>query len=180
MPGRFVPPDVPQSSSPPLVVGEVWTSNTLGYSFEYDPRNFNLSHTDDSTAILDGGPGEIVVRGTTGDVSVDQMIQDQLSTIDTLIIGRAPDSADADAVLGAAIGYVDGRAEVYSGTLQSDNGTPSGPANITIVGASNGHITVAVIVIVANPEATSAGPTNLHLVRLAADQILKTFSWGGQ
>jgi hypothetical protein len=177
---RFVPPEVPISNSPPLVAGQVWTSAALGYSFEYDPDNFDLSSPDDKTAILDlnFADGEIVVHGAQGSVSVSQMIEDELATVDTFMIGRTLDNADIDAVLGGSIGYLRGEARVYSGTLLGSNGTPVAPGGITIVAATDGRITAAVIVIVGNPDSLLGDKAQQYVVRQAADQILKTFNWG--
>jgi hypothetical protein len=177
--GRFEPADEPPSTSPPLVNGEIWSSNSLGYSFEWDPDLWSLSFEDDQTAVFDNSIGELVVVGSTADTSVDQLIGQQLATVDGFTVGRTPDSSDVDAVLGGHIGYVGAQAQVYSATLLDSGGTPSAPVNVTVVAASNGRISAALVVIAANPDDTSHGQPNLMIVRQSADQILKTFDWGG-
>ncbi len=175
---RFEPADEPPSTAPPLLNGETWSSTSLGYSFEYDPDLWSLSYQDDQTAVFDNSIGELVVVGSSADTSVDRLLQQQLSTIDGFTVGRTADNSDADTVLGADLGYVDAQAQVYSATLLDDSGTPSAPANITVVTASNGRISAAVVVIVANPDDDSYGQPNLAIVRQSADGILKTFDWG--
>ncbi len=177
--GRFEPADEPPSTAAPLVNGEIWNSGSLGYSFEWDPDLWSLSFQDDQTAVLDNSIGELVVVGASSDTSVDQLIQQQLSIVDGFTVGRALDSSDVDAVLGAHVGYIDAHAQVYSATLLDNSGTPSAPANVTVVGASNGRMSAAIIVIAANPDDDSHGQPNLTIVRQSADQILKTFNWGG-
>lgn len=177
--GHFEPQDEPPSTSPPLVNGQVWTSRNLGYSFDWDPDLWSLSFEDGQTAVLDNSIGELVVVGSAAGTSADQLIGQQLSTIDGFTVGRTLDSSDVDAVLGAHIGYVSAQAQVYSATLLDNGGTPSAPANITVVAASNGRISAAVVVIAANPDSEAHGQPNLTIVRQSADQILKTFDWGG-
>jgi hypothetical protein len=176
--GRFEPTNEPPSSAPPLVNGEIWSSSSLGYSFEWDTDLWSLTSPDDRTAVLDNSIGELVVVGSSADTSVDQLIGQQLSIIDGFTVGRSPDSSDVDAVLGAHIGYVAAQVQVYSATLLDNGGTPSAPLNVTVVGASNGRISAAVVVIVANPDDDSHGQPNMTIVRQSADQILKTFNWG--
>jgi len=176
--GRFEPTNEPPSTAPPLVNGEIWTSRSLGYSFEWDTDLWSLTSQDDQTAVLDNSIGELVVVGSSADTSVDQLIQRQLSTIDGFTVGRSLDSSDIDAVLGAHIGYVDAQVQVYSATLLDNGGTPSAPLNVTVVGTSNGRISAAVVVIAANPDDDTHGQPNLTIVRQSADQILKSFNWG--
>ena len=177
--GRFEPPNEPPSTSPPLVNGEIWSSTGLGYSFEWDSDLWSLSFEDDQTAVLDNSIGELVVVGSSAGTSVDRLIGQQLSTIDGFTVGRTLDSTDVDAVLGAHIGYVDAQVRVYSATLLDDSGTPSAPVNVTVVAASHGQLSAAVVVIAANPDDDSHGQPNLTIVRQSADLILKTFDWGG-
>ena len=95
------------------------------------------------------------------------MIQTELADVDRFVIARVADPDSYDALLGPSIGYVRGEGGVWSGTLLSRDGTPLAPGGVTIVSASDGRITVAVVVIVGTPDATQGGEnTQQHAVAL--------------
>jgi hypothetical protein len=176
------PDETPTSNSPVLISGEVWRSGTLGYFFEYDPDAFSISQASDELAIFDVSfaHAQVVIVGASGDVSPSELIQSELTgNIDRIIIGRTLDRDPYDALLGPSIGHVRGEGAVYAGTLLGSDGTPVAPAGVTIVAASDGRITVAVVVIVGQPDVLDGSDTVQYQVRQAADQIVKTFDWDG-
>jgi hypothetical protein len=93
-------------------------------------------------------------------------------------VGRVADNDPYDALLGPSIGYVRGEGGVFSGTLTSQDGTPLAPGGVTILSATDGRITVAMLIIVGTPDALlGEDTTHQKAVRSAADEILKTFDW---
>jgi len=179
------PLPTPISNAPPAVSGEVWRSPTLGYSFEYDSKVWRVIDSRDAfvhLAInfrpdLELGPVELQIIGFPGDTTVDSALQNVLGQVDTFVIGRAQNTRTYDALLGPGIGYVRGEGDVYSGTFRNGDGSPGAPAGITIMGATNGHATVVLLVLTTNPDKIFSGMSVQHLGRADADQIVKTFLW---
>jgi hypothetical protein len=176
----FVPPTAaPDSNSPAVLSGTLWQSSTLNYSFEYDPDSWTLADETDDTAVFSSVDfdAQIVIHAATAATSVDELIAQQLSVVDTFLIGRVKDKDDYDALLGPSIGYVNGQGDVYSGTLLSSDGTPVAPGGVTVLAATDGRLTVTVVVIVGSPDADVGGGTQQHAARASADEFLKTFDW---
>ena len=109
--------------------------------------------------------------------SPSELIAQQLGVVDTFMVGRVKDTDAYDALLGPSIGYVNGEGDVYSGTLLSSDGTPVAPGGITVLAATDGRLTVSVVVIVGSPDADVDPGTQQHAARTAADDLLKTFDW---
>lgn len=181
-PGSPAPVETPTSDSPPVVLGgSSWRSETLNFGFEYDVENFELSpQSDDNLAILylQFVDAQVIVAATNDGSTPAAMIDRQVGIVDSFMIGRTEDRDDYDAVLGPGIGYVDGQVKVFSGVLTDSDGTPSAPGGVTIMAATNGRLTVAIVVIVASPDAQFGADTLQHQVRDAVDDIVKTFDWG--
>lgn len=180
-PAGTPPQPTPPSQSQVMVVGEVWRSATLGYSFEYDPGTFQVSQSSDDFAMFDVSfaDAQVVVVGASGDLSPGQLIQRELSTeIDSFVVGRTLDKDPYDQLLGPSIGYIRGEGAVYAGTITGSDGTPIAPGGITIVASTDGRITVAVIVLVAEPDVLDGPDTVQYHVRKETDEFLKTFNWG--
>ena len=175
------PAPTPESSSPALVLGgSSWRSATLGYGFEYDASLFQLSQSTDTLAVFDVPDlgAQVVVHATDDDITAAEMIDREIPQIDSFMIARTNDTDDYDAVLGPGIGYVRGETAVYSGILLGADGTPVAPGGVTVMASTNGRITVALIVIVGQPDSDFGGDTLQHIVRDAVDDIVKSFDWG--
>ncbi len=121
----------------------------------------------------------VVVEGTTADVSPSELIELELAVVDGFMIGRTTDTDDYDALLGPSLGYISGEGGVYSGILTSSDGTPAAPGGVTIVASTNGRATVAVVVIVGEPDTLFGSDTAQYIIRSAVDAIVKSFDWGG-
>jgi hypothetical protein len=175
----FTPPATPVSDSPIVLSGELWESRTLNYSFEYDPGRWLLQTSTDDTALFYSVryDAQVVIKATTAQTSPAEMIQQQLGVIDTVMVGRVRDTDDYDALLGPSIGYVDGEGDVWSGVLLSEDGTPVAPGGVTVMAATDGRLTVAVVVLVGSPDAQVGSGTQQHRVRGQADEFLKSFDW---
>ena len=162
-----------------VLSGTLYTDSSLGYGFEYDLDNFTLASQADGTAVLNGVffDTQIWIDAKTADTSPSKMIESELTDVDKFLIARVADTDTYDAVLGPSIGYVPGQGGVWSGTLTGRDGSPIAPGGVTIVSATDGRITVAIVVIVGTPDARQGEETQQHAVRSAADEMLKTFEW---
>jgi len=168
----------PVSSAPPHVGGTVWTSSTLGYSFEYDADDWRLLDEDEDYAELGLGPANFIVLGFPGTTGVAAAMADVTGRLDNFILGRTPNTRSYDALLGPSIGYIRGEGAVYSGTFRNADGTPGEAAGITILGSTDGRVTVVIAVLVSGPDRPLGGDTIQAIVRSYGDEILKTFDWG--
>jgi hypothetical protein len=175
----FVPPPTPVSNSPLVISGELWQSATLNYSFEYVPDAWTLTDSTDDTAVFSSVnfDAQLVIRGVPATTTPTELIAQQLGVVDTFMISRVKDTDDYDALLGPSIGYVNGEGDVYSGTLLSKDGTPVAPGGVTILAATDGRLTISVLVIVGSPDAKVGSGTHQHAARSSADDFLKTFDW---
>ena len=175
----FVPAPTPVSNSPIVLSGTLWTSATLNYSFEYDPDSWTLTDSTDDTAVFSSVDfdAQTVIHAVSAATSPSELIAQQLGVVDTFMVGRVKDTDAYDALLGPSIGYVNGEGDVYSGTLLSSDGTPVAPGGITVLAATDGRLTVSVVVIVGSPDADVDPGTQQHAARTAADDLLKTFDW---
>ena len=180
-PASPAPVATPESTSPPVVLGgSSWRSGALDYGFEYDAENFSLSQATDTLTVFNFNfyDAQIVIEATADDITPAEMIQRELAVIDGFMIGRTEDGDEYDTVLGPSIGYLSGEAKVFSGILTNSDGTPFAPGGVTVLASTNGRITVAVVVVVAEPDAQFGSDTAQFMVRGTVDDILKSFDWG--
>lgn len=175
----FVPEPSPVSNSPIVLSGELWQSAALNYSFEYDPNRWSLEESTGDTAVFYSVryDAQLVIHAVPAQTSPAELIAQRLATIDTFMVGRVKDTDDYDALLGPSIGYVDGEGDVWSGVLLSQDGTPVAPGGVTVMAATDGRLTVSVLVLVGSPDAQVGSGTQQHGVRSLADEFLKSFDW---
>jgi hypothetical protein len=181
--GSTLPPSSPTSDSPPVLNGTLYRDDSLGYSFEYNADFFTLSSSGPGTAVLDGNRIDAVmwVDAKTADTSPATLLAAELADVDGFMIAREADTDTYDAVLGPSIGYVPGEASVWAGTIVSKDGTPVEPGGVTAVAATDGRITVAVVLIVGSPDhLVTSDDTQQHGVRSLVDGLLKSFNWNAQ
>jgi hypothetical protein len=179
-PATPAPTQTPGSDSPEAVSGTVWSDEELAYSFEFDESVFRLGTSEPGLAVLNGifFDTQVVIRATQAATSPGQLIAEQIGRVDRFLIGRVADQDPYDAVLGPSIGYVRGEGGVFAGTIVNQDGTPVAPGGVTILAATDGRITVAVLVIVGTPDVLlGEDTTHQKAVRSAADEILKSFEW---
>ena len=174
-----VPAPTPVSNSPIVLSGELWQSSALNYSFEYDPNRWSLQDSTDDTAVFYSVryDAQLVIRAVPAQTSPAELIAQQLAVVDTFMVGRVKDTDDYDALLGPSIGYVDGEGDVWSGVVLSNDGTPVAPGGVTVMAATDGRLTVSVLVLVGSPDAQVGSGTQQHRVRGQADEFLKSFDW---
>jgi hypothetical protein len=190
-PGASAAP-TPQGSAglggfPPGTVGiragTPWTNAALGYEFEYtDWWQLDTSNSSAQEADLvyqgSSGDGLLIVAAMPTSQAAPQAYADQWFA---RLRDSAPDlKADEDprnAILGPEIGFIDGIGRTYAGSLTSpQSGTE--PIGVSLIVASDGRTTVAVVLVVWNPD-KAVGPKWLQYnIRSRAEIVLKTFRWG--
>jgi hypothetical protein len=136
-----------------------------------DPNETDLVYQGTSDAVL-------IVSGTPATDANAQAFADRWFN---LLREWAPDleadEREANAILGPEIGYVDGIGRTYAGSRTSPQAATS-PVGVSLVAASDGRTTVAVVLIVWDPDATVGSRWRQYVVRARAELILKTFRWG--
>lgn len=181
-PGPSTAP-TPASNAAPYVAGKLWRSTTLGYSFEYDEDRWQVVESDDAYAHFQLRSSkydvEVHVIGFAGNVSVDSALQNTYSQTDSFMIGRSANTVTYDALLGPSIGFVRGKGGTFDGTYKNTDGTPGDPVGMTAIGATDGQVTVVVVVDVANPYAVIGHSTANHALRGLVDNFVITFLWPG-
>jgi len=95
------------------------------------------------------------------------------------MIGRSANTVTYDAILGPSIGYMRGKGAAFDGTYKNADGTPGDLVGMTAVAATDGQVTVVIIVDVANPYGVISGMTVNHAMRGLADNFAITFLWPG-
>jgi hypothetical protein len=169
----------PGSDSPQLVSETLWQNDTLGFSFEYDANLWSLTEQGDGFAVFVSGPfdAQLIIDVADASTTPQEVMANQLAFLDGFMIGRVEDPDSYDALLGPSIGYVRGEGAVYSGTMLSNDGTPVAPGGVTILGATDGRLSAALMLIVWSPDELLGGDTHQHEARRSADFFLKTFDW---
>jgi hypothetical protein len=178
------PPVAPRPSVPPGTVGiragKPWTSTDLGFEFEYS-RWWAVDSSDGRRADLAfQGPADalLIVAAVPADEATPEAYADRWA--DT-IKAEAPDlrvdSRDKNAILGPMIGFVDGLGRTYAGSWSTPQAATE-PIGVSLLTATDGRITVAVVVVVWNPDERIGSSWVQHAVRGTAELALKTFRWG--
>jgi kumamolisin len=176
------PPSLPTAlaARAPLVGGKVWRSRGLGFRFEYNPRLWRVARQNARGALLALNiPSRpdldlvLLIQGVPlSEAAPLQLLQKQISALRGDILGLKPDPRRKNALLGPAIGYVDGNAVggPYAGTLD----TPQGPGpriNLLTMAATDGRVSLVATA------ATTASEQLRHPLMGLADSVLNTVQW---
>ena len=180
------PPDPGTGVNPPPAPGPVgiragtpWRSSELGYEFEYSDW-WAVDSSDARSADLffqGNGDAELIVAGVPSSESSPQAYADHwLGELQKWAPDIKADSRAKNEILGPGIGFVDGIGRTYAGSKTSPQGATS-PIGISLVTASDGRTTVAMILVVWDPESAAHGTWQQYFVRGRAELSLKTFRW---
>ena len=167
-----LPQPVPASTAAAEVVGTVWTSTELGYSFRYDPDLWTIEQQDSRGVLMTAGNGNValVITGSLAqDASVDDALNGEVNRLSQNILGFTQQDDPSLLLPGNPhIGYVPGSGDQYVGTLNSPQG-PTVAVDSAIVAASNQRLTLLVSI------------TTVDRLRVpayqATDSILNTVDW---
>lgn len=180
--------DAPEhpSAVPPGTVGiragTPIINSELGYQFEYsdwwaidpsvnDPREVDLIYQGTS------GDGVLIVAAVPSNESGVQAYAAQWTN---LLKDWAPDlqadESEKNAILGPSIGFIDGVGLTFAGSRSSPQSATT-PVGVSLVVASDGRTTAAVVLIVFNPDKLVGSKWLQYNIRSRAELILKTFRW---
>jgi hypothetical protein len=179
-------PDPGIGSNPPIVpsavgirAGTPWRSADLGYEFEYSDW-WAVDSSDGRSADLffqGNGDAELIVAGVPASEAGPQAYADHwFGELQKWAPDIKADSRAKNEILGPGIGFVDGIGRTYAGSKTSPQGATS-PVGISLVTASDGRTTVALILVVWDPESAAHGTWQQYFVRGRAELSLKTFRW---
>lgn len=180
-------PDLGIVPAPPAAAGAVgiragtpWRSSDLAYEFEFSDW-WAVDSSDGRSADLffqGNGDAELIVAGVPASEASAQAYADHwFGELQKWAPDIKADSRSKDEILGPSIGFVDGIGRTYAGSKTSPQGATS-PIGISLLTASDGRTTVAVILVVWDPGSAAHGTWQQHFVRGRAELSLKTFRWG--
>jgi kumamolisin len=176
------PPTLPQATAggTPFVSGRVWRSRALGFQFQYSPDRWKVSSQNARGVVLSWSIPQrpdlnivLIVQGTpVSENSPLQLLQKQVGSLRSDVLGLRADPSSKHVLLGPSIGYVhrDAVGGPYTGTIDSPQG-PGPRLAMLLMGASDGKISV-----VATAATTSAESIKLALMN-EVDSVLNTFHW---
>jgi len=181
-PSGAPPSPQPVPSGEAVVNGIVWASTELGFTVEYDPYTWEVSRESGTDLVLGYryGDASVLFEGAPADEqSPSQAIERRLGVMRKSYPDATVDVDAYDAVLGAHVGFVHAEGQSYFGHSTDTDGLPNTPAGWTIIAASDGRVTVGVMVGSTNPdELLNEETTRQDEIRIEADRLMKTFTWG--
>jgi hypothetical protein len=161
--------------------GVPWKSTELGYEFEYDDSLWVIEHQDGRSAefrLNASIDASLVVQAVPAtEAGAEALAKRRLAEIASSVPDLAPDDRGRYAILGPAIGYVDGVGGSFAGSVTSPQGATT-PIGLSLIAASDGHTSVVITLIVADPDVPVGDEWAQRVVReSAAELIVKTFRW---
>ncbi len=174
---------------PPATIGvragTPFINRDLGFQFEYsdwwaidpsvnDPREVDLIYQGTS------GDGVLIVAGVpTTEASPAAYADRWFGTLQEWAPDLKADESEKNAILGPSIGFIDGIGRTYAGSRSSAQSATT-PVGVSLIVSSDGRTTVAVILIVWNPDKSVGAKWLQYNIRSRAELTLKTFRWGPQ
>ena len=168
--------------------GKPRTDSELGYEFEYSgwwaldeekssahEAFFDLNPAQDPTKTY---RAQLIVAVAPSSESGTQAYADKwLDQAKKIAPDLKPDEVDKNVILGPEIGFVSGMGQTFAGSTTNAQGQTT-PIGVSLITASDGRNTAAVILIVWDPEKTAGKKWVQYSVRARTEIILKTFRWG--
>ena len=157
-------------------------NSQLGYQFEYsdwwaidtsnnDPREVDLIYQGTS------GEGLLIVAAVPSNESgVQAYAADWTNLLKDWAPDLQADESEKNAILGPSIGFVDGLGLTFAGSRSSPQSATT-PVGVSLLVASDGRTTAAVVLIVWNPDKPVGSKWLQYNIRSRAELILKTFRW---
>lgn len=171
-----------QCGSPPIVAHTAfafpgytpWQSSGLGFSLRYASRDWSISAQNADGVVLAAGDGfsELAIRGAPASQATPAaLMQQQMSSLQSQLLGFSSDPNPSDALLGTNVGFVRGPGGVYTATIATPQG-PQAPASIAILAAGDATTTIAVTVVAPGNNARDKAA-----VYQQADDIVDSIQW---
>jgi hypothetical protein len=181
VPSASTIPGPPADQQVGIRAGVPWRSTELGYEFEYDDTIWVIEDEDGRSvefrldARIDASLMVEAVPAT--EATAEALAKRRLADIASSVPDLAPDDRGRYAILGPAIGYVDGVGGSFAGSVTSAQGATT-PVGLSLIAASDGRTTVVITLVVADPDAPVGDEWAQRVVReSAAELIVKTFRW---
>jgi hypothetical protein len=185
-PQEPVPSDAGITPSPADVqvgirAGMPWESSELGYEFEYDDRIWVIEREDgrgvEFRLDADIDASLVVTAAPATEAGVEALADQRLEDIQSSVPDLAVDDRGRYAILGPAIGYVDGIGGSFAGSVVSPQGAAT-PIGVSLLAASDGRTTVVITLIVSDPDKPAGVDSLQRIVReQAGELVVKTFRW---
>ena len=167
-----LPKPQPASHAGPLRVHEVWSSNRLGFSLEYDSRVWEIQDDTATSLVLAAANGNVLVsiEGVEATAaSPIALLQQKVNSLGDVILGLTEETDPARQLPGTPIvGHRQGLAVLMNGTIN----TPQGPAanvDVVVLAATDGRISLRVTLLAADDLRDPAFAV--------ADSILNSIEW---
>jgi hypothetical protein len=135
----------PQPGTPGLISQTVWKS-TLGFQAEYDSKVWAVTVQDGTNLkmVLGNTDTSVWIQGfNASQGSLKQLVDTHLGGLGGQVVGLTPDKSPEDAILGPAVGFVDGIGATYQGTSRNGSG-PGGQEFVYVVAATDGTASVVI------------------------------------
>lgn len=166
-----VPPHVVR----PLVALSVWRSPASAFSLEYDGSLFGIAAQSGAGVSLgirfkDGTSGLVIIRAQPGS-SPTAAIGDRINALGGTVTQLARDTAPADQLLGAGVGFRSGSGAVYKGVLAGPQGVSQSEVVALESAVVNGVTITATVVAPASHSGPQSGLYSL------ADQVINSVKW---
>jgi hypothetical protein len=178
------PSGAPLPAGEPVLNGTVWQSTKFGFTVVYDPARWKPSRQSDTDLVLTSVQTDATVlfeSAAADELSPRQMIERRLAVVRKAAPDAIVDNDAYDAILGPHIGYVRAEGEAYFGHPTGSDGVPDSSAGYAIIAASDGRVTMGVMVRTSNPDGLlDEDTTRQALMWGRADRLLKTFDWGDE
>jgi hypothetical protein len=174
-PPRGGPPTF-DSSSPALVLNQVFQSAALGFRLEYPSVLEIGNETPTGISLLaPSGVLAIVVTGAEANQeSPPQMIQARINSLKSSIPDLQEDNDGSVEILDPSVGFHAGVGGFYRGDVQSPSGI-EGPVDVALMAATDGKETLSVTVVSTNrsetPALFGASSSILDTVRFQGDVV---------
>lgn len=160
--------------------GTPWKSTDFGFEFEY-PDLWAVDTSDGRRADLVFQAGVdallIVAAVPASEASAEAYADRWFGFVRAEAPDLRIDPTDKNAILGPSIGAVDGVGRSYAGSWASPQGATT-PIGVSLITATDGRVTVAVVLVVWNPDQRIGNTWLQYAVRQTAEMSLKTFRWG--
>jgi hypothetical protein len=178
--GGAIPAPTVQPGTVGIRAGTPWKSTDHGFEFEYS-KLWKVDTADGSRVdlVFQGRADAVltVASVAASDASAEVYANRWADTVRSDAPDLRVDDREKNEILGPMIGFVDGVGRTYAGTWTSPQAATR-PIGVSVISATDGRTTVAVVLVVWDPDRDIASTWMQYAIRSTAELVLKTFRWG--
>jgi ribosomal protein L32 len=174
-----------QCGSPPIQARAVvafpgytlWRSQGLGYSLRYNSSDWQVASQSANAVELQSADGSSLLSFDAqpeGQTSPAALIDRNISSLQSQLLGLAQDSNPSDQLLGTNLGLTSGPGGIYTATISSPQG-PQSPVAVAVMAAGKQGVSIAGTVITPADNAHERATAYQQ-----ADDIINSIQWSGQ